>query len=76
MACHLITRKIHLIILLAGVILSVPSIIHASTVTTPADSLQNLLKSSTDAKQRAIIYIHLAHWTHLSNGMRPRTEKK
>lgn len=45
MACHLITRKIHLIILLAGVILSVPSIIHASTVTTPADSLQNLLKS-------------------------------
>ena len=60
MACHLITRKIHLIILLAGVILSVPSIIHASTVTTPADSLQNLLKSSTDAKQRAIIYIHLA----------------
>ena len=56
MACHLITRKIHLIILLAGVILSVPSIIHASTVTTPADSLQNLLKSSTDA-----IYTKLFH---------------
>lgn len=59
MTGHLIIRKIHLILLI-GAILLIPSIIYASTVPTPADSLQYLLKNNTDPKQRAIIYIHLA----------------
>lgn len=59
MFSKLITIKTQFIFLI-GTILLVPSFTLASTVLTPVDSLQNLLKSNTDARQRAIIYIHLA----------------
>lgn len=59
MYSNLLTRKIQFLFLI-GAILSAPFITYASTLPAPVDSLQNLLKNDTDAKQRAIIYIHLA----------------
>lgn len=59
MTKNLITRKIQFLFLI-GAILLAPSIARASAVTASVDSLQNLLQNDTDARQRAIIYIHLA----------------
>ncbi|UVV53023.1 hypothetical protein NXY15_27655 [Bacteroides thetaiotaomicron] len=59
MTKNLITRKIQFLFLI-GAILLAPSIACASAVTASVDSLQNLLQNDTDARQRAIIYIHLA----------------
>ena len=59
MTKNLITRKIQFLFLI-GAILLAPFIARASAVTASVDSLQNLLQNDTDARQRAIIYIHLA----------------
>ena len=59
MTKNLITRKIQFLFLI-GAILLAPSIARASAVPASVDSLQNLLQNDTDARQRAIIYIHLA----------------
>lgn len=59
MSKNLITRKIQFLFLI-GAILLAPSIARASAVPASVDSLQNLLQNDTDARQRAIIYIHLA----------------
>lgn len=55
----LIIRKIRFIVLI-GTILLAPSVMDASTIPASVDSLQTLLQNNTDARQRAIIYIHLA----------------
>lgn len=52
-------RKIQ-ISLLSGIFFIIPSIIFATTVLSPADSLQNLLKNCPDAVKRAVNYVHLA----------------
>ena len=38
----------------------IPCILFATAISTPADSLQNLLKDCPDAGKKAIIYVHLA----------------
>ena len=59
MTNNLITRRIRYMLLI-GILLSAFSAMKASTLPASVDSLQTLLKNDTDARQRAIIYIHLA----------------
>ena len=59
MTNNLITRRIRYMLLI-GILLSAFSVMKASTFPASVDSLQTLLKNDTDARQRAIIYIHLA----------------
>lgn len=59
MSSNLILRNIRLPFLI-GIILLAPLAMHASPLTAAADSLQNILKNSTGARQRVIIYTHLA----------------
>ena len=59
MTNNLITRIIRYMLLI-GILLSAFSAMKASTLPASVDSLQTLLKNDTDARQRAIIYIHLA----------------
>ena len=60
MTNNLITRRIRYMLLI-GILLSAFSAMKASTLPASVDSLQTLLKNDTDARQRAIIYIHLAY---------------
>lgn len=46
--------------LISGILLMIPYILFATVISTPADSLQNLLKDCPDTGKRAIIYVHLA----------------
>ena len=46
--------------LISGILLMIPCILFATAISTPADSLQNLLKDCPDAGKKAIIYVHLA----------------
>ena len=59
MTNNLITRRIRYMLLIS-ILLSAFSVMKASTFPASVDSLQTLLKNDTDARQRAIIYIHLA----------------
>ena len=59
MTNNLITRRIRYMLLIS-ILLSAFSAMKASTLPASVDSLQTLLKNDTDARQRAIIYIHLA----------------
>lgn len=59
MTNNLITRRIRYMLLIS-ILLSAFSAMKASTFPASVDSLQTLLKNDTDARQRAIIYIHLA----------------
>ena len=46
--------------LISGILLMIPYILFATVISTPADSLQNLLKDCPDTGKRAVIYVHLA----------------
>lgn len=46
--------------LISGILLMIPCILFATAISTPVDSLQNLLKDCPDAGKKAIIYVHLA----------------
>lgn len=45
---------------ISGILLMIPCILFATAISTPADSLRNLLKDCPDAGKRAVIYVHLA----------------
>ena len=68
MTNNLITRRIRYMLLIS-ILLSAFSVMKASTFPASVDSLQTLLKNDTDARQRAIIYIHLADIYVVASGI-------